>query len=571
MLFFRALNSLKKDFNHSFYLFLIFITTGNLVVSFGEVIVIALFANLVSNLAKLNRAVIFNNFLGDIINHAIEFLSLPMLIILLWILVNIGKIFLYRFTFDIIAADVAYKSTLCFENLISSRENVINKPKSSNVISQYTFMQLLQFGVYMPVLTIISSMLSSIIILIFYFYSTKLFGLIILISVSIPYIISLVFVRINTLALSEKIKISTISMNSLIGESLSTLSEIWLYRISNIFVNKFRKSDLKLRRSAAESTFLQLIPKQTLDLTLILSFTIFISYKYAFKIDDALILSLLILSVGLLQRLQPYITTLTGNYILLRGNKFALDAVEEMRKRNEKTYKKIPLSNDNEFEVKTPKFNFSYSRNSKKIFHSTEIEIKKNTITSIIGKSGQGKSTLISILMGLLPVELESSLLKKKNDLKEEVLFSSHISNLIAYLPQETAIIEGTLAENIRFFSGSKVNFTKLKKAINLSGLQLKDIGEGLSLNSRLRHNDTRFSGGQLQRLGIARSIYRGAKLLILDEPTSAIDPKTESKILNSLLQLKNECTIVIITHKKAPMNISDQIYNLEKGKIKKI
>ena len=147
------------------------------------------------------------------------------------------------------------------------------------------------------------------------------------------------------------------------------------------------------------------------------------------------------------------------------------------------------------------------------------------------------------------------------------VLYKPNKNFEISYVPQEISLIDGSLEENIIFFHNKKSS-SFAKKCLTLSGLDLKDINPDFSLNSQVKYNDSRFSGGQLQRIGIARALYRKPKLLIMDEPTSSLDKKTEKSLLSNLENLKSKITILLITHRSGPMEIADEIVKVQNGKI---
>ena len=184
----------------------------------------------------------------------------------------------------------------------------------------------------MPVLYIFSALTSTLFILIFYFLYTGVVGLIILILILIPYLISTLIVKNRINALSSKIYNSTIYQNQILSQAISTITELRIYKRANSVIRLFFKNDKILRNSTSEGTFLQTLPKYVLESAIILSFTIIFYFKNSLNLDSSKILGILIISVGLLQRLQPHVTALSGNFNLIKSNKFALEAVEKLSK-----------------------------------------------------------------------------------------------------------------------------------------------------------------------------------------------------------------------------------------------
>lgn len=559
-IYIKALKSFKNGFEGKALTFIFFITISTTILTFMEVLVISLFSIMITDLSNLRLE--FNvNFDFGFFNILKEYISpnnLPFSIIFLWILTYSFKLILLRYTFNVVADDTARKSSICIQNVCSNRNNIFNKPKAEDTISDFSFLSLLQFGVYIPTLTILSSIISAFIILIFYFIFTGYIGLYIILIITIPYLVSLLYVKSIIGKIAKRIASSTIILNSLISQLILNLEELWIYRgFSNLIV-KFKNNEKRLRNASSESTFLQLIPKYILDAFLILSFTSLFVFKEVLSINDSDIIAILIIAVGLLQRLQPHITSISGNYMQLKANEFALDAVEKMRVNIQNEYPIINISNDNEFAINIPKFSFSYPSSSSNVLEDAELKIKNNTINSITGRTGTGKSTLLNIMLGILPIKIDN----------KEFTFNIDSSQTISYVPQKVGLIEGSIKDNINFFYTRDINNKLINNALNIANLDLGSIGGGLNLNSHINLNDQRLSGGELQRIGIARALYRNAKILIMDEPTSALDKETEKELLKSIFGLRKYCTIIIITHRNAPLEISDNIYELKFNKI---
>ena len=121
--------------------------------------------------------------------------------------------------------------------------------------------------------------------------------------------------------------------------------------------------------------------------------------------------------------------------------------------------------------------------------------------------------------------------------------------NNIGYVPQTTHLIDDTIKKNICFgVNEDQIDFDMFNKVINISGIDEFINTQPNKLNTIVGHDGTRLSGGQLQRIGIARALYLNPKILILDEPTSSLDKDTEEKIIQKILSLK-EITVILISH----------------------
>lgn len=200
---------------------------------------------------------------------------------------------------------------------------------------------------------------------------------------------------------------------------------------------------------------------------------------------------------------------------------------------------------------------FSYSK-EKEIFKNLNLEIKKGEKIGIVGKTGSGKSTLINILCGLLNVSKGDIYFDNiKNEKKYKL-----IQNIVGYVPQSVSILDETIQFNVCLTETiEKKNFQKLKEVLKL--VDLDKLVESLSdkYNSIVGENGSRLSGGQNQRLGIARAIFKKPKILILDEATSALDLATEEKIIKNILKYLPNLTIISISHRPSSLHFCDKIF----------
>ena len=185
-----------------------------------------------------------------------------------------------------------------------------------------------------------------------------------------------------------------------------------------------------------------------------------------------------------------------------------------------------------------------------------------------MGKSGSGKSTLINIICGFL-IPQKGKILIDQNLMSENNLF--YWQKNISIVDQQTFLFNDSIENNITLVSsGELINQDRLNDAINKS--QLNEFISGLEqgVKTIINQDSTNLSGGEKQRLSIARALYRNRKILILDEPTSALDKENSQKVINIIKNLEN-ITTIIITHDKEILSICDKKYLLENKKINEI
>lgn len=211
--------------------------------------------------------------------------------------------------------------------------------------------------------------------------------------------------------------------------------------------------------------------------------------------------------------------------------------------------------------------NFYYENTTTPVIQDLKVNIKKGQTVAFIGSTGSGKTTLIDLIVGLLnptngAIKVDGQPLNTNN----MYAWQQHL----AYVPQEVFLFDDSITNNILLGKGNMdVDLEKLKKATQLADIYdfiNNDLPE--KFETKIGERGVRISGGQRQRLGLARAIYKSPSVLILDEATSALDSITEKSIIESLKTLPNDLTTIIIAHRLSTVKHADCIYILKEGQI---
>ena len=209
---------------------------------------------------------------------------------------------------------------------------------------------------------------------------------------------------------------------------------------------------------------------------------------------------------------------------------------------------------------------YRYPSAEENALNGVSLRIPAGSFIGISGASGSGKSTLIDIICGLLqPMEGVVS--------ADGCNIASNLSQwrkMVAYIPQNVFLFEDTLKHNIApGIPDAKIDEEKLWEAICKA--QLEDVVRQLplGLDEPLGERGIRLSGGQCQRIAIARALYKDPQLLVLDEATSSLDAQTEQEILNSVKKLKGTVTVISVAHKESALELCDVRFVVEKGTVK--
>lgn len=213
--------------------------------------------------------------------------------------------------------------------------------------------------------------------------------------------------------------------------------------------------------------------------------------------------------------------------------------------------------------------NISYSYNGQAVFKGLNLHIEKGEKVGIIGPSGSGKSTILK----LLPLFIEPEAGKITIDgFDTQTVSLRELRKKIAWVSQTPQLFNGTIVENL--YDGDayrQVSGDEIKNAVTVSNVVEFAIKMPLGINSPAGENGSSLSGGQRQRVAIARSLIKNAPVLCLDEPTAALDVKSENYIRDSLMHIVKGKTVLMVTHRKALLSLMDTIYVLENGTLRNV
>lgn len=207
---------------------------------------------------------------------------------------------------------------------------------------------------------------------------------------------------------------------------------------------------------------------------------------------------------------------------------------------------------------------WKYPESNHNVLDGLNLEIKKGTSVGLIGASGAGKTTVSDIILGLFEPQKGEILLDGKNIMK----ISNQWHKIIGYVPQNIFLIDDTVRNNVAFgVEQEKIRDDKVWHALEQA--QMKEFVESLTegLDTQVGDRGIRFSGGQRQRLAIARALYNDPDVLVLDEATSALDTETESAVMEAIDILHKHKTLIIVAHRLSTIQNCDVVYEIVDGK----
>ena len=213
-------------------------------------------------------------------------------------------------------------------------------------------------------------------------------------------------------------------------------------------------------------------------------------------------------------------------------------------------------------EIKFKNVFFKYPNTEKNVLNGININLRKNKKIAIVGPSGSGKSTLLGLMIRLFDLDKGEIIIGNEN-IKD--LRLKNLRSYFSLVSQDTVLFDGSISENIKY--NSQLSTKSIEKFAELACVDeiIEKLPQGL--NSQIGENGVKLSGGQRQRIAIARALAQQKSVILLDEPTSNLDLRTESKLFDNLHSIKN-ITLVVVAHRLSTIKHFDEILYLESGKL---
>lgn len=367
---------------------------------------------------------------------------------------------------------------------------------------------------------------------------------------------------------TKKFKLTDGPYNSAIN-NLNRIKDIKINGCQKYFYDLFSSISKKIIPYDEKLSLIPLMPQYIIEIIFIFTMIILclgILSKYG-QTPDMVIINMGIIAIAI-YRLVPqiYKNQIYMNYINIhtRSIEELFSTYEEFKKyeyaQNKDSDEKIKFEN----EISIKHISYSYDTKSDALLNISA-EIKKGEFIGIVGLSGAGKSTLVDCLLGLL--SYDGDIYVDGTPLNIENI--NAFRNIIGYVPQKVSTVEGDIYSNVAWGVDRKdIDKDKVDEVLKTAQLydQLRQTENGLGLE--LKQDGTGLSGGQMQRVGIARALYRNPEIIILDEATSNLDVKIENKLTDVISNIKGEKTVIAIAHRLSTLINCDRIIYLADGKL---
>lgn len=343
--------------------------------------------------------------------------------------------------------------------------------------------------------------------------------------------------------------------------------DIKLLNKSNFISKKIISYRTKISKINTNLEVMNLIPIRLIELVAV--FGISIIFIYALQISDSKseLLVFLSLYATAAYRIMPSSNRILNGLLKLKTFNYTINILKDA-KENQILKSEIHEEINFQFQsLEIKNLNFKYENQNELLLKNINLKIIKGDQIGIVGTSGEGKTTLLQILLRFLENHTGEFLINgKKIDSSEKFAYQ----NQCAYVQQQVFIWEDTIAQNIAFgIPVNKINFKKVEEVIHQAALKKWIDSLELGILTKIEEAGKNISGGQKQRLALARALYRNAEILVLDEATTSLDSKTENEIIETINDLsKLGKTIIWVSHNPKTLRNCNKIYKLEKGKI---
>lgn len=365
----------------------------------------------------------------------------------------------------------------------------------------------------------------------------------------------------------------SIQSNSKVIEVLSAFRETVVKGRQTYYAGEIKKIRLHLTDVYAEIHFLPMVSKYVIEISVIVGAIIMAIFQILIT-DAANAVASLTLFLVAGTRMAPSALRVQQGLLQIKSGlgmaQPSIELIQELSDCTVKEFSEIEIVKSIDFTqfeagIELEGVSFAYQDSITPAVQNVSVSIGAGTRVAIVGASGAGKSTLADLILGVLKQDQGEILIGGLT--VEEVIIKWPGS--IAYVPQDVVIIDGTIRENISMgYSSSESADEHILNILDLASLNDFLREKALGIDTAVGDSGTRLSGGERQKIGIARALFTLPKLLILDEATSSLDASTEATISRTIESLHGSTTVILIAHRLSTVRDADQVIYMSEGRI---
>ncbi|MGW9629790.1 ABC transporter ATP-binding protein [Agromyces sp. NPDC055520] len=359
---------------------------------------------------------------------------------------------------------------------------------------------------------------------------------------------------------------------SVLFDSLETFRELSVMGKQDYYIDRMVESRRRLARSGATAAYMSGMPRYVIETALIVGVVALVAQQF---LSNGLASGIVVLGVFLaggmriMASLLPLQASFTTSKLYVEQCALAHELLTAAHARRgsavEAVAVDVPEMHAVGLDVEIDEASFSYPGETHLALDAVSVKAAAGAFTAIIGPSGSGKTTLVDLLLGLLIPDTGTVRIGPARP--HDIRFSA--PGVISYVPQRPGMVAGTIAENIALgVAAEDIDRDRLAEVVDAAFLSefVDSLPNGV--DSSVGKQSNSLSGGQIQRIGLARALYTNPRLLIMDEATSALDASSEAFISESLQRLHGHVTVVVIAHRLSTVQHADHVYVMNGGAI---
>jgi ATP-binding cassette, subfamily B, bacterial PglK len=558
-------NSRKRQFAWLIVLMLI-----GAVFEMASIGIIMPFLDIIGNVDKLNdypSLVKILNLVG-VIESGDYLLYVTIITIVVIIFSSLIRILLIIVNFKFVFSIGAEIGRYVTEKILNQTYEYHISSSSSDFISTIRKVDLVVDGVIKPLMQTVIAIVLFIAIAMFMLSISASITIIIGLTIFALYVLISFFSKNKLKNYSYIISYNEAKRVQALQEGLGGIRDIILDKTSDIFIDKFDKYNKELRLSQAGVGILSAFPRYVVELIGILGVVIssfYISHAHGETASYALIGVFIFATIKIIPNAQQIYygwASIKGSIGVLQD----LAGVIQLAKKGNsaKKYNASCFDEKSDIFISLKNISYKYPKSSFRILKNISLNIKRGSSIGIIGETGSGKSTLIDVIMGLIrisdgEIEVCGNILTNKN--------IDQWHDMITHVPQHVFLANSSIASNIAF-GCRDINMKQVVQCAKIACLDqhVSKLNDGYK--TFVGERGVKLSGGQIQRIGIARALYKNNPFMVLDEATSSLDGDTERKVINNITKEKSNITTVMIAHRLTTLKDCNQIIELKDGNI---
>ncbi|MDF2573676.1 MAG: double ATPase transporter [Agromyces sp.] len=372
----------------------------------------------------------------------------------------------------------------------------------------------------------------------------------------------------------EAVAQGTVDTTNIISDSMDTFREVSVMAKQPFFLRKLSDARNQVAGSGATAAFMSGLPRYIIETALIVGVVALVAQQFITNgLGEGIVVIGVFLTGGM--RIMASLLPLQNSVALVRlytGQ--ATLAHSLLSEYHASRTIPVPISDPSGeqasalpggLSVSIAGASFAYPGDTRRALDDVSVEAASGRFVAIIGPSGSGKTTLVDLLLGLLAPDSGDVRIGDRSP--HDLRVAS--PGVVSYVPQRPGMVAGTIAENIALGVDSEhIDRERLQEVIDAAFLAdfIESLPEGADTSVGKQSNS--LSGGQIQRIGLARALYTRPRLLIMDEATSALDAGSEAFISESLARLHGEVTVIVIAHRLSTVQHADHVYLMDNGRV---